>query len=272
MSILQSILYGFVSGATELLPVSAQAHQGMMLRLFGMNTVQPLRDLLVHISILLALWFSCQSIFHRYIRENRVRSSARRTYTTRGQYDLRIVKTAAVPLIIGQIVYFATARMEFSCAWIALFLLINGAVLILPEYMSHGNKDAATMSGLDGVLMGVCGALSSFPGISRSGAISSYCVARGASRQNAFNWIMVLSVPALVLMCFLDLINIFTIGVSIASFVDFLGYLISAMSAFGGAYLGYLLFRFLTSQSNYSVFAYYSWGAALLSFTLYLIV
>lgn len=272
MSILQSLLYGLVSGATEILPVSSQAHQGMMLRLFGVSSSQPLRDFLVHIAILLALWFSCQTVLRRYMRENRVRSSARRTYSTRGQYDLRIVKTAAVPLVIGQIVYFATARMQYSCAWIALFLLINGVILILPEYMSHGNKDAATMSGLDGVVMGVCGALSAFPGVSRNGTISSYCVARGASRQNAFNWIMVLSVPALVLMCLLDLINIFTIGVSITSFLDFLGYFISAIAAFGGAYLGYLLLRLLTAQSNYSVFAYYSWGAALLSFTLYLIV
>ncbi len=272
MSVLQSFLYGFVSGITQLLPVSSQAHQGIMLRLFGMDAAQPFRDLLVHISVLLGLWFSCQTVFRRFMRENRVHSSNRRTYSSRGQYDLRIVKTAAVPLLIGQILYFATASLGSSCAVIALFLLINGIILIFPEYMSQGNKDASTMSGVDGVLIGVCGALSAFPGISRNGAISSYCVARGASRQNAFNWIILLSVPALILICIFDIINIFAIGISIGSFLDFLGYLISAITAFGGAYLGCILLRYFSERSNYSVFAYYSWGAALLSLILYLIV
>jgi len=53
VSFLESIVYGFISGLTELIPVSPQGHQALMLRLFGVSVREPVRDMFVHIAILI---------------------------------------------------------------------------------------------------------------------------------------------------------------------------------------------------------------------------
>jgi hypothetical protein len=51
-----------------------------------------------------------------------------------------------------------------------------------------------------------------------------------------------------------------------------LGYLVSAIAAFIGGHLGVSLMRYLSVHKGYAGFAYYSWGAAMFAFVLYLIV
>ena len=45
MSFFNSIFYGFISGITEILPVSSQAHQALMRYLFGVDTRIPIKRL-----------------------------------------------------------------------------------------------------------------------------------------------------------------------------------------------------------------------------------
>ena len=52
-------------------------------------------------------------------------------------------------------------------------LLLVGVLLFLPQYIRSGNKDGRTLSRFDGVLMGIAGAFSVFPGISRISMVST---------------------------------------------------------------------------------------------------
>ena len=63
----------------------------------------------------------------------------------------------------------------------------------------------------------------------------------------------------------------FTVGIGAISLLTLAGYLLSMVFAFIGAYLGVTFIRMLITRSDYSVFAYYDFGLALLSFVLYLI-
>ena len=54
MDLLESLIYGFVSGLAEIFPVSAQANQMVMRQLFGVAQKEPIRDFFVHIAILAA--------------------------------------------------------------------------------------------------------------------------------------------------------------------------------------------------------------------------
>lgn len=274
MSLFQSVLYGLISGFSELLPVSSQAHQAMMLRLFGLEAREPLRDLLVHISILLAVFSGCKAMLSRIGRDKLMLSRGRRgrRILPDSAYEMRLIRSAAVPMLLVLLIYIAARDMEGSMSKISLMLAINGLVLIIPEYSRQANKNARLMTGFDGIFIGILGGLSAFPGISRVGIINSYGLLRGADRQHLSNWALLLSIPALALLSIIDLVFIFVSGIGPIRFLIICGYILSAAAAYLGAYLSIVFIRFLTVRTGYTAFAFYSWGAALFALFLYLIV
>ena len=274
MSVFESIIYGLVSGLTEFLPLSSQGHQAVLLRLFGQDHRDPVRDILVHVAIIFSLLFSCKSLFTHLRREQMLSKRRRRksTYDRKGIYDLRFVKTACIPMLLGMLVYIAGDGAEFRPLRLALFFAINGIILIVPEYMAHGNKDARSLTGMDSILTGLMSVFASLPGISRVGTMEAFLTARGADRQASLNWILALSFPALVMFLGFDVVNLIIQGFDPVSLITVVGYILAAAAAFGGGYFGVVILRYLAVQTGYTAFAYYSWGAAMFSFILYLMV
>ena len=275
MSLIERLIYGLFSGLTEFLPVSSQGHQAIMLRLFGVDHRDPVLDFFVHTGVLFALLIACKNVFASLRREHMLSKRNRnrnRTYERKGVYELRLFKTAIVPMILGMLVYWVTRKAEFKPLLLVLYFVINGIIIIIPEYMAHGNKDARAMTGWDGILLGFSACISAIPGISRIATMSALTTARGADRQSALNWILSLCAPALAVWLGFDIVNLIIQGFDPISFVTVLGYILSAAAAFGGAYPGIVAMRYLTVQIGYAGFAYYSWGAAMFSFVLYLIV
>lgn len=273
MSLFESLIYGLVSGFTEFLPVSSQGHQAIMFSLFGLSAREPLRDLFVHIAVLVSLIMTCKPLITRLRREQALLSRRRKRGSAdrKGQYVLRLVKTAGFPLFLGLLFYSITSQYEFKLQNLVWLLFINGLILIVPEYIRHGNKDARHMTGLDAILLGIFGACSALPGISRIGMMNAYALVRGADRQQTVNWALVLSIPAIVVFLGFDIYNLFAIGFGVAGFPGLLSCILSGLAAFVGGYFSVRLVRFLTVQTGFVGCAYYSWGTALFAFVLYLI-
>ena len=276
MNLIASIIYGLVSGLTEIFPVSSQANQMVMRQLFGVSQKEPVRDLLVHIAILLAIIFACRRLFARVRREqvlaHRMRRNPSQIHALKGVYDMRLVRSAVPIMVIGLFANLFFARFYNNRSLFSLMLLLNGAITLIPVYMHQGNKDARVMSGLDGMLIGLAAALSAIPGISRNGAIMSVSLLRGAQKENGVTWAMLLSVPAMAVWILIDIISMFTVGVGSITLALFAGYLLSMLFAFAGAFVAVSFIRMLISRGDYSGFAFYDFGLALLAFILYLIV
>ena len=66
MTWLQNILYGFLSGMAEILPVSSRAHGILLLKIFGASGSSDLMLLLMHLGILLALYKTCRPQLTRH--------------------------------------------------------------------------------------------------------------------------------------------------------------------------------------------------------------
>lgn len=274
MSVLESILYGLVSGLTEFLPVSSGAHQVLMRYLFGVDSRVPVQELLVHIGVLLAVFAGCKDVLFRLRTEQRALQNSRRKRhrsDSKSYFDLRLLKTASVPLLLGLLLTIVTFRKENNMVMLIAFSLLNALVLLLADHTSRGNRDSRTMSGLDGIVMGIAGALSAFCGMSRTGMISAYTVARGADGENVANWTTLLAIPAMAFAICFDLVLLVIMGFMGMTFVAFLGYILSGAMAFVGAYLGISLLKLILNQNGFSGFAYYGIGMALFSFILYLI-
>lgn len=274
MNWLESLIYGLVSGLTEFLPISSRAHERLFMHMFGIQNRDPVRDLLVHGAILLALYSGCGSMFEHLRRERNQRLHNRRgnVRTARILLDERFVKNAAIPMLIGTLALSYIFKTDTDLLAAAGFLLINGIILFASGRMLQGNKDVRSMTQLDSLIIGAFASISAFTGISRVGCVTSSAIARGADRQNALNWAFLMSVPALILLMGMDVLKLFSGGLTINFWGSFFTYLLSAAGAYLSGRCGIKLMKFLTVHVGFSGFSYYCWGASLFSFLLYLTV
>lgn len=270
-----SIVYGFISGLTEIFPVSSQANQMVIRQLFGVSQKEPIRDLLVHIAILAAILLSCRGMFAKIRREQtlarRMRRNPSQVRALKGVYDMRLVRTAAPIMMLGMLANLFFGNLYDNRPLFSLILLLNGIITLVPTYLHQGDKDARSMTSADGMLVGFAAALSAVPGISRNGAIMFVTLTRGASKQNGVIWALILSVPAMGMLMLLDVISMFTVGIGAITLGVLGGYLLSMVFAFAGAYAAISMIRMLISRADYSGFAFYDFGLALFTFLLYLI-
>lgn len=272
---IESVLFGLVSGLTEFLPVSAQAHQALLLKLFGASD-SPLLRLLIHGAILLALYQSCAEQIGQLLREQKlIRIPPRRRRRQPDMIkvlDMRLLRSAAVMLVLGFLAYPMLSSWRSDLYIIAPMLVLNGLILYIPMHMANGNKDARSMSQLEALLLGLAGAFAVLPGISRVGTVASAAIARGADKEHALRWSLLLSIPALLCLMGFDVYGIVTGGIGALSLPMVLQMLLSAAAAFGGAYGGIRIMRFMAFRVGFSGFSYYCWGVALFSFLMYLTV
>lgn len=271
MNWLQSILYGLVSGLTEYLPVSSQAHQQLMHLIFGVNEPDPVRTFLIHVATLAALFVAYRPYLDQIKREQ-ANHRRRRNSTLSSQTidDVRVVKNAVLPLVIGILILSYLYNGKGSLIMLALMLLINGIILFLPERVIRGNKSGGAMSAMDSFLLGIASALSVIPGFSRMGTALSLSQIRGADRQKALSWTFLLSIPAIATLVILDVFHIITGVGAVPFWVNLGGYLLSALASYASAYCGVFLMKTIVTKAGVTGFSFYSWGMSLLTFILYL--
>lgn len=274
MNFIQSLIYGLIAGLSDILPVSSQAHKAVLLKLFGQESESPILRLLIHVAILAALYCGCQNQIQRILRQQKLskipKRRRKRPVDMCSMMELRVLRTMLIPVLLGFGIHFKTASLEGNLAWIAVFLVVNGAVLFLPVLLPSGNKDSRAMTRIDGVAMGFGSAASAFPGISSVGAAASSGMIRGVERSYAINLALLVHIGVTAGSVLYDLIALILFDVGAFGFGILLGYLAAALAAFIGVWLGMRLIR--TLAVHIDVFAYYCWGLALLAFILFLSV
>lgn len=270
MSFLESLIYGLISGLSEFFPISSPAHQQLIKQLFGAQTQTPVQDLFVHIGLLVAVMFSCKTYLELGRRERYIQRRRSRHTRQPHQYDRNLVRQAAFPMLIGILALRFILNLHDTLLLSAIFLLLNGIILFIPERMIQGNKNARHMSSFDSLLIGASGALSAFCGISRIGSTYSVSVARGAAKKHALNWSILLSLFALSMLAFIDVVAIFTTHTAI--WPNLLSGIFSGVTAYLGGVISISIMRFIINRPATTEFSYYCWGVGLLSFVLYLTI
>lgn len=275
MSFLQSLMMGFVSGFAELLPISAEAHRALLCTLFGLESEGGVFRLLVHMAALAVVIWGCKDEI-RHIRRVRrlIKLPPRRRKTQPDPatlYTIRLLRSATILMVVLKVFSLGLSVVGQRMNLLAIALTFNGILLILPAMVRTGNKDSRNMLRVDGFAMGLGAGLSAVPGISAVGASLSLGTARGVDRNYALRFVYLLMIRVLAVELVLDLVLLVTASQSIAM-MDVVFALVGGVCAAGGSFLGMKLMRSIASFSNFSGFAYYSWGAALFCFILFLTV
>ena len=275
MTWLQNILYGFLSGVAEILPVSSRAHGILLLKIFGASGSSDLMLLFMHMGIVLALYKTCRP---QLVRINRALALARipkkkrrRPLDTKSLMDFRLLRTMVLPVIPAFFLYNTTAGLVSHSWVIGLFLILNGLIMYIPQFLPSGNKDSRTMSRVEGLLMGLGGALSVLPGISGIGAMVSVGSVCGVDKKYALENAMIVGIVISACTVVCDALRIVSGGLEGLTFGLVLAYLCAALASFLGGLLGVKVLRAIVQEHGFSVFAFYCWGLALFTFFLNLV-
>ena len=272
---LHSLIFGFLSGFAEFLPVSADAHQFLFSYVTGAGDELLGFRLISHISVLATLAFSCRKQTNRISRERRIATAPakrrRRQPDKLAMLDMKVLRTAAIPMLLAFLAFKQTQMLSQKLWVMALLMTANGIILFLPQFFRSGNKNSQGMSAVDSFLMGLSGAVAIIPGISRIGALISGGKLCGGEGHYIADIALLLCIPALVVLIGFDIYAIY-LAKSVFSLGYLVYYVLAAVAAGAGAYFGILLLRFMAVKIGFSSFSYYCWGAALLVFALYLTI
>lgn len=274
MPFLFVVLYGLFSGFFDVLPVSSSAHQAVFQKLFGVNGPMHLYHLFIHLASLFALILASMPSITALLREQRILSQPRKRMQgdRKFTYELRFVKTAAISAAVFTALMMLVGGFSNNLLVMGIFCVVNGAIVLVPEYLPYGNKTAKHMNRLDASVFGLVSGLSAFSGVSRIATMQFYGSMRGADRTKVCNWALLATIPALVVLSLVDLFGLFTDGAGTVTFLTFLSYLFGAALSFVGTFSGVTFLRFLSAKIGFTGFGYNSIGAGIFTFFLYLTV
>ena len=258
------ILYGFVGGLGQLLPVSADAHDYFLRLMTRFEPNQPMLQLCIHMASLAAVLFLCRHRCAHVYREMRIdRQSPRlrkRQPDMVAVLDGKVVRMLFVPVAIGLLL---TNYVQARCSGLPMvitLLILSGVLIYLPHFLPGANRDSRHLSPLETLIFGVFGGLSAFCGVSRLGNLLSVGALRGCSRSYMLDIAYLLMIPVLALLVMLDLVALLSGGLAIMTWLYFLQCLLAGAAAFGGACFAIAAMRFVSVNMGYTVFAYYNWG------------
>ena len=252
---LESFLYGLFSGLADILPVSAEAHRILMLKCFGIQSSTELMKLFAHLGVFGAMYFSCRKQIVRIHRARRLarvpKRRRRRPLDTRSLMDFSLLRTLKEKLL-----------------WIAVLLFLNGIILYIPQFFPTSNRDSRMLSRVEGLLVGLGGALGILPGVSAVGSALSVASICGVERSYGLNMALLMNMFIQVGLVVLDVLALISVGAGTLSFLILVRYLATAAVSFGAALLGVKLMRLLAANNGYALLAVYCWGVALFTFIL----
>ena len=279
MTILAAVLLALAAGITEILPVSGSGHLYLLAKLLGVQAAgtefRSFRAML-----LLGVGFAGLLFYHTQLsdmlRENLVlmgllRPSNRERGIPFGRRLGQLVALACLPMVPALLLNGLRGRIEngdYTLIYVSVLLYISGTVLFLTARSAREKRTIHQMTLHDAVMTGAVQTLTVLPGLSRSGLTLSMLMHRGMNGSAAAEFTGLLAVPVFLGSGLVQLISAGSGEGSLASApFMILGFAVSALA-------GFFTLRFFTDFMSHRrpvIFAYWSWGAGIISLILFLI-
>ncbi len=275
MSYLQAIILGLVQGITEFLPVSSSGHLAILQSFFGLESTENhlLFDVLLHLGTLGAVLITYWGDIAGLTREGLVQLHLKKP--RRGQKPdllkqrmILFILLATLPLVLVVFLRKAVTSLYENTFFIGFALLVTGGLLFAADRLGHGTKNERNATLGSVMLVGLSQALATVPGLSRSGTTISVGMFCGFERSFAVKFSFLLSVPAVLGANFLTFIDAVQAGIDFSLLPV---YLVGVLAAFVSGFFAISLLRILVQKSRFGSFAYYCWGAGLVTLILSLV-
>ena len=257
MTLAQGAILGVLQGLTEFFPVSSSGHLVIVQHYLGLRHPLLLFDIVLHTATLAAVLF--------YFRQDIIGmmvSLARPTQKKPQQILQRklfyLILLGSVPIALVGVLFRRIVEDLFTNVPLASFLLlITGTLLWASERLRRSNKGIEKVGIVDTLLIGVMQAVAILPGISRSGATISAGLFRGTSKEFAFRYSFLLSIPAILGALFVETKR----GVLEESLPgEPLPWLIGSIAAFLVGLFSLVVLKKALMGRRLSWFSYYCWA------------
>jgi undecaprenyl-diphosphatase len=250
---LAAVSLGLLQGVTEFIPISSSGHLALARAIAGYGETTLSFDLVLHIATLLAvfLYFSndialvlfewCYGFFN---------VNARRWTGWRFGWAViaGTVVTGPVGILLSPFVKEASSNM----LWLGANFLVTGALLLSSKFLTERDDGVGMRSAW---FIGLAQGLAVFPGVSRSGSTIWAGLVFGLSRDEAFRFSFILSIPAVIGASLFE-------ARELGGFAEFMsslpeGWLSAAIAAFASGLLSLALLRKLVLGAKWWAFSLY---------------
>lgn len=270
MSLLTSIVLGFIQGVSEFLPISSSGHLAIaeyMLGQTGFGIPPDFFDVLLHLGTLVAVfvayWADIKAMVFEFFRG--IGDIAHHTTPT----PLPPARRLIFLIIVGTLPLFLVLPfkdkiegLSGNIYFVAAALLLTGCLLFASDRVRRGRKSERSARMLDVLLVGVGQAIATCPGISRSGTtITAGCFV-GFERKFAVRFSFLLSIPAVLGANILTLKDAVEVGIDWGEVPVYLaGVLVAALVG----YASIRLLKMIAAKGKFGWFAYYCWAVGFLT-------
>lgn len=253
MSLLQAILLGLVQGLAEFLPISSSGHLVILKNIFHMKTeMDNVYDIMLHFGTLAAVFIvywkdikelivegfsilggwianACTFVGNLFAKDKK---SYRSVINTPYRRFVLMVIISTIPTgILGVVLEKVVGDAAQQLLLPGMCLLVTSAILFIADNINKGDKDAETATYKDSVIVGIVQGIATLPGISRSGSTIVACRLCGFSKEFAVKYSFIMSIPAILGACVLQLkdlgsltspVGYYVAGTVVAGVVGFL--------------------------------------------------
>lgn len=272
MTISSAILLGIVQGVAEFLPISSSGHLAILQNLFALSAGEDhlFFDVLLHLGTLISICVCYWSDIVAMVREVFiVLRGGRRADGTPVQGNLgaarlfMMIVVGTLPLFLVLPINDKVEELYYITPFIGVALLLTGCMLFVSDKMTPGKRTEKNMRFRDALVIGLCQCVATIPGLSRSGTTITAGIATGLDRNFAMKYSFLLSLPAVLganLLSFIKAIGSESIDASLIP-----AYLIGMLAAMLSGIAAISLMKLIAKKSKFGWFAYYCWGAGVLT-------
>lgn len=244
---------GVLQGLTEFLPVSSSGHLGLAKIFFGMTEPSLPYDLTLHLATLFAvliyfrhdiahlLFEWCYAIVHKKARN-----------WPGWRFGWAVIVGTLITGPIGILLKRTSEAASVNLLWLGGGFFVTSLLLFSTRFLPIGRKDARPAHGF---FVGLVQGIAVMPGISRSGSTIWAGLLSGLSRDEAFRFSFLLSVPAILGAVLLESRDLGGGAAFLHALPD--GWIAGAILAFLSGLLSLVLLRRLVTSDKFWVFAVY---------------
>ncbi len=277
MSIIKTVLLGFVQGATEFLPVSSSGHLLLAEKIWSVQSSRTdlTLEILLHFGTLFAvLVYFRKDIFNLIISLKYAPDFfLKKNDTAQDNPGIQNFRLTLLILLsslpAGIIGVFFNSRIEsfFSRALflVPVALMLNGVFLFLSRFIPE--RDCDQIRFRDALLIGAAQAVAIIPGISRSGATIVTGMFLKYKRDTAARFSFLMSVPVIGGASLLKVKDLIKAGISSRQWLEY------GMGVLAAALVGYLCIILLLAvikRGRLQLFGCYTFAAGLAALIFFL--